>query len=204
MSHAKAYKFKHNNLQDIKTLCERVKKNSHVSNADPVEIYIVTESVFSMDGDTPDLIPLASFCQENNLKLIIDEAHALGVYGLGLVNELQIENKVFATILTFGKGLGCHGASILGSSNLKEYLVNFSRSFIYTTALPPHSVATVNVAFQHLISEIKKKDSEIKKLHSNIQFFKNVIKELGLDVLFLDSNSAIQCCVVSGNDEVKQ
>jgi len=204
MSHANAYKFKHNNLQDIQTLYTRIKTNSHVSNADPIEIYVVTESVFSMDGESPDLNSIASYCQENNLKLIVDEAHALGVFRLGLINQLQLEDKIFATILTFGKGLGCHGAVILGSKHLKEYLVNFSRSFIYTTALPPHSVATIYAAFQQLSIEVEKKGSEIQKLNSNIQLFKKEVKKLELDKHFIESNSAIQCCIVSGNDNVKQ
>lgn len=203
MSHAKSYKFKHNEIQDLASLCKRLNKNRHVSNAEPIEIYVVTESVFSMDGDSPDINALASFCQENNLKLIVDEAHALGIYGLGLVNQLKLEDKVFATILTFGKGLGCHGAAILGSKLLKEYLVNFSRSFIYTTALPPHSVATIYSALQQLKCEIEKEDSEIQKLNSNILFFKNEIKQLDLDKHFIESNSAIQCCILSGNEKVK-
>ncbi|MBV1923569.1 MAG: pyridoxal phosphate-dependent aminotransferase family protein [Flavobacteriaceae bacterium] len=203
MSHARAYKFKHNDLQDVQTMCKRIKKNNHVSNAEPIEIYLVTESVFSMDGDSPDLKSLVSICEEHSLNLIIDEAHALGVYGLGLVHQLNIEDKVFATILTFGKGLGCHGAAILGSTFLKEYLVNFSRSFIYTTALPPHSVATINTAFQELVLDTKAENSAIKKLNSSINIFKTEIKLLGLDQHFIESNSAIQCCIISGNEKVK-
>ncbi|MFT4698656.1 MAG: 8-amino-7-oxononanoate synthase [Flavobacteriaceae bacterium] len=203
MSHANAYKFKHNDLKDIQTLCTRIKNKRHVSNADPIEIYVVTESVFSMDGDSPDLNTLASYCQENNLKLIVDEAHAVGIFSLGLVHQLKLEDKVFATILTFGKGLGCHGAAILGSKLLKEFLVNFSRSFIYTTALPPHSVATIYSALQQLKLESEKEDSEIQKLNSNILFFKNELQQLDLDKHFIASNSAIQCCIISGNEKVK-
>ena len=106
-----------------------------------------------MDGDSPDLKSLAKFSSEAGYFLIIDEAHATGVFGHhgeGLVQELGIEEQVFARIHTFGKGLGCHGAAILGSSELRDFLINFSRSFIYTTALPPHSVATILAALKFL------------------------------------------------------
>ena len=83
--------------------------------------------------------------------LILDEAHSVGVVGDsggGLAQELSSE--VFARIVTFGKALGCHGAAILGSEKLKQYLVNFSRSLIYTTGLPPHSLATILLSYQEI------------------------------------------------------
>ena len=93
-----------------------------------------------MDGDTPDLKALTELCEIYNALLIIDEAHAFGVFGKkghGLVQDLGIENKIFVRLVTYGKALGCHGGAILGSTALKEYLVNFSRAFIYTTGLSP-------------------------------------------------------------------
>ena len=71
--------------------------------------------------------------------MVVDEAHALGIFGEqgeGLVQSLGLEDKVFARIMTFGKGLGCHGAAILGSQELKSFLVNFARSFVYNFSLP--------------------------------------------------------------------
>jgi len=145
---------------------------------------------------------------------VIDEAHATGVFGpdgAGVVQELGIQDKVFARIITFGKALGCHGAAILGSTTLKEYLVNFARSFIYTTALPPHSVATILASYQYLknkpeLAEVNPEHvegPEIKKLKQNIQFFKAEIVANKLQSFFTESNSAIQSCILPGNEKVK-
>ena len=84
-------------------------------------IYVITESVFSMDGDTPDLHSFAAFCKKHHCYFIVDEAHAVGVFGnqgVGLLQQLGIENQVFARIITFGKAMGCHGAVVLGSTAL--------------------------------------------------------------------------------------
>ena len=195
LSNAKAYKFAHNNLNDLSDTLTRVNKNNKES------IYTVTESVFSMDGDSPNLTALSKLCLNHNANLIIDEAHAIGLFGatgFGIVQELGLENEVFARIVTFGKAMGCHGAAILGSTQLVNYLVNYSRSFIYSTALPPHSIASIYFAYEELI-----KTKEVDKIHLNIQFFKSEIKRLGLEDVFMDSDSAIQCCIISGNEHVK-
>ena len=195
MSHAKSYKFKHNNLQDLDNQCE-IHRNKISEDA---SIYIVTESVFSMDGDSPDLQALSEFSSRTNTYLIIDEAHAVGVFNLGLVQNLGLEKAVFARIITFGKALGCHGAAILGSADLKDYLINFSRSFIYTTALPPHSLATISTAYKAL------NHSEAREqLQANIEHFKNEIRKNGLSEMFIQSASAIHCGIISGNKQVKQ
>jgi 8-amino-7-oxononanoate synthase len=152
MSNAKSYKFQHNNPDDL----ERIILKITTQNPEPRTLYLVTESVFSMDGDCPNLEELVSISNKYNCHLVIDEAHALGVFGEigeGLVQNLDIQNDVFARIITFGKGLGCHGAAIIGSEELKSYLVNFARSFIYTTGLSPHSVATIYIAYQQLQKE---------------------------------------------------
>ena len=209
MSRAKAYKFKHNDIEDLRGHIERSRNKNNES-----EIYIVTESVFSMDGDIPDLRTLAEFAEKQHCFLVIDEAHATGVFGsdgAGMVQELGIQDKVFARIITFGKALGCHGAAILGSTALKEYLVNFDRSFIYTTALPPHSVATILASYQYLknkpeLAEINPEHvegSEIKKLKQNIEFFKAEVVANKLQSFFTESNSAIQSCIIPGNEKVK-
>ena len=197
MSNANAYKFKHNNLRDLQTkLLNRTQSKSRES-----DIYIVTESVFSMDGDSPDLVTMSEICKNHKAHFIVDEAHALGVFnnnGSGLIQELNLENDVFARLVTFGKGLGCHGAAILGSKVLKQYLVNFARSLIYTTGLPPHSLAIIKIAYEELSNS-----SEIETLHKNIKFFKSEITRLHLDSRFIKSDSAIQSCIVTGNDNVK-
>jgi 8-amino-7-oxononanoate synthase len=198
MSHAKSYKFKHNDFDDLEKLLLKLTTN----NSQPTTFYIITESVFSMDGDSPNLEELTNLSEKHNCFLVIDEAHALGVFGekgQGLVQSLQLQDKVFAQIITFGKALGCHGAAILGSNELKSYLVNFARSFIYTTALSQHSVATILIAYQQL--EIEKK--ALQSLKNNIQFFNQNKIQLGLKPLFVYGKSAIQCAIIPGNEKVK-
>jgi 8-amino-7-oxononanoate synthase len=193
LSNAKAYKFQHNDFEDLERLILR--------NQEGV-IYVVTESVFSMDGDTPNLEELVAVSNKYNCYLVIDEAHALGVFGEkgeGLVQMLGLQDHFFARIMTFGKGLGCHGAAILGSTELKSYLVNFARSFIYTTGLPPHSVATILVAYQYLETE---KDT-LHLLRKNIVHFNQEKNLLGLKPMFVRSKSAIQSAIIPGNEKVK-
>jgi len=195
---AKSYKFKHNDLEDLKKKCH-VEHNLGLQEA---EFYIVTESVFSMDGDSPNLKKLVNFSNANNYHLVVDEAHAIGVYGKngeGLVQEMGLQNQVFARIITFGKAMGCHGAAILGSKILKNYLVNFARSFIYTTGLPPHSIATIIAAYANLVSS----ENPQQKLQEKILLFNVEIEQLGLRGRFIKSNSAIHCCIVPGNDKIK-
>lgn len=195
MSTAKSYKFKHNDIED---LTKKIKTISTQFDATNHEIYIVTESVFSMDGDSPNLVELIRFCKQHQYHLIVDEAHALGVFGEhgeGLLQELGLEKDVFARIYTFGKALGCHGAAILGSNELKTYLINFARSFIYTTGLSPHTVATIKIAYQELA-----KTNEIIHLQENISTFKKAVESLP----FIPSNSAIHCYVIAGNENVKK
>lgn len=200
MSNAKAYKFLHNDFEDLEKLI--LKFQPTTDNQQPTRIYIITETVFSMDGDAPNLEELISLTEKYNCYLVVDEAHALGVFGEkgeGLVQSLGLQNKVFARIMTYGKGLGCHGAAILGSHELKSYLVNFARSFIYTTALSPHAVATILIAYQHL----EKEQEALQKMKSNIVYFNQQKMLLGLKPMFVYSKSAIQCAIIAGNQNVK-
>lgn len=197
MSNAKSYKFDHNDLEDLERKINNLKLKINDN-----EIYIVTESVFSMDGDSPELENLANLSEKYNCKLVIDEAHALGVFGnngQGLIQELHLRDRVFARIMTFGKGLGCHGAAILGSQELQDYLVNFARSFIYTTGLSPHSVASILIAYQ----ELKKQAETITELRNNIQFFNQQKTLLSLKQVFVQNKSAIQSAIIPGNEKVK-
>jgi 8-amino-7-oxononanoate synthase len=195
MSTAKAFKFQHNDLEDLE-------KHILKFTSDTSELYIVTESVFSMDGDTPNLEQMLFLSEKYRAYLIVDEAHALGVFGNtgeGVVQSLGLQDNVFTRIITFGKGLGCHGAAVLGSESLKSYLVNFARSLIYTTGLSPHSIATILQSYSYL----EKEKNAIEKLKSNIVFFNQEKVRLGLKPIFVYSKSAIQCAIIPGNEKVK-
>ncbi|HEA28384.1 MAG TPA: pyridoxal phosphate-dependent aminotransferase family protein [Leeuwenhoekiella sp.] len=208
MSLAKSYKFKHNDLEDLEKKCLAERSRSPVEK----EIYVVTESVFSMDGDSPQLQKMADLCEKYQAKFVVDEAHAVGVLGeknLGLVQEIGLKDQVFARLVTYGKAMGCHGAAILGNTDLKIYLVNFARSFIYTTALPPHAVATILASYEQLVdknfltSAVEGAFDEFQNLRQNIKTFSDQLATCNLHPLFIKSDSAIQSAVISGNDRVK-
>jgi 8-amino-7-oxononanoate synthase len=188
MSSAKNIKFRHNDLGHLASLLEKF---------DEQEVYVVTESLFSMDGDMPDLSELTSLCNRFGARLVLDEAHAIGLTRAGLACELGLESQVFARIITFGKALGCHGAAVLGSEGLIDYLVNFSRSFIYTTALPPHSLACIIAATEMLNSDIG--TSAIESLHHNIGSFRSVVSQASVDKQFSTGKTAIQVFNCLGN-----
>ena len=194
LSNARSVKFKHNDLKD---LIKKFKNAKHSSG----NTYVVVESIYSMDGDKSPLKEISDYCWENSIYLIVDEAHATGIYGVkgnGLVVELGLEKHVFARVYTFGKAMGSQGAVVVGAEELKSFLINFARSFIYTTAMSLHNLITLKYAFEEL--EIS---DEPKKLLKNISFFKEVIKSGNFEDLFLPSDSAIQSCVISNTKDVR-
>ncbi|MFX0556320.1 aminotransferase class I/II-fold pyridoxal phosphate-dependent enzyme [Maribacter sp. CXY002] len=202
LSLAKSYKFAHNDLESLKNKIEQALKSSE--GIFDSEIYIVTESVFSMDGDSPDLQALVAHCNSNSYRLVVDEAHSVGVYGKngeGLLQEMNLHQKAFARIVTFGKAMGAHGAAILGDASLKQYLVNFARSLIYTTGLPPHGVATIISSYSYIKENGK---AEQNKLSENITFFKERLKKLNLEDYFTKGNAPIQSCIIGNTEKAKK
>ncbi len=146
LSDGKFFRFPHNNMEALEKLLIREREN--YKNA-----FIITESVFSMDGDIEDLKKIIELKKKYNCNLIIDEAHAFGVFGekgLGVAEELGIINDVDLIVGTFGKAVGSMGAFVVGSKTLIDFLINKSRSFIFSTALPP-----INIAFTKWIIENK-------------------------------------------------
>lgn len=198
MGRAQAYKYAHDSPEDLLRLWERLARGKGGA-----QVYVVTESLFSMDGDLPDLSVLARICRDKGCHLVVDEAHATGVYGQGRdrVCELGLEGEVFARIITFGKAIGGHGAALLGSSGLKEYLVNFARSLIYTTALPPHALAGILAAYRYLA---QKGGEPLGRLFGNIERFREEIRVQGLSDRFVRSGGAVQSALVPGNDRARE
>ncbi len=169
LSNAKHIAFQHNDYQDLE---DKLKMNSGYDVT-----FIITESIFSMEGDKADLKKLAELATTYEVELIIDEAHATGLFGSkgsGLCNEAEIEEKCFARIYTFGKAIGSHGAVVVGNQKLKEYLINFSKNFIYSTALETHNLLCVKHTYLYLQNNINQLFS-INKLN---QYFKLKSKEL--------------------------
>lgn len=188
LSNARSLSFAHNDLQALEDKLGRSEG----------EKFVVVESIYSMDGDAAPLQELAALCYRYQAYLVVDEAHSTGIFGQGkgLVSVLGLEDKVFARLHTFGKAMGCHGAIWLGSSGLRNYLVNYSRSFIYTTALPPHSVAIAMAAYRHL----QQSPVEIEKLFDNIGLFRQLTAEVASH--FIASGSPIQSWIIPGNEAV--
>ncbi|MHA6249861.1 aminotransferase class I/II-fold pyridoxal phosphate-dependent enzyme [Pontibacter sp. CAU 1760] len=140
LSFAKCYSFRHNNVQDLR---------QKLQNANG-QVFVVVEAVYSMEGDTAPLPELAQLCEQAGAALIVDEAHALGLYGAkgeGLTVALGLQNQVFAQVITYGKAMGAHGAAVVGPQVLRDFLINYSRAFIYTTALPTHALVTLKCAY---------------------------------------------------------
>jgi len=188
LSFAQSFSFVHNDMADLR------KKIQQATGT----VFIVTESVFSMDGDICPLAELVTIAEENKAHLIIDEAHATGVIGdrgEGLVQQLGMQSAIFARVHTFGKACGCHGAVVLGSEQLKTYLINFSRSLIYSTALPEHAVGMIAESYR-LFPAMHAERQQLKRLidlfqHTDIAYEKLV------------SFTPIQGIVVPGNQAVK-
>jgi 8-amino-7-oxononanoate synthase len=189
LSYANRYSFKHNDLGSLEAKLKIAKGNC----------YVVIESVYSMDGDTPPLSEFLSLAEKYNAALIIDEAHAVGLYPKGLVCELDLQQRVFARVVTFGKALGGHGAIVLGSNNLRNYLINFARSFIYTTAASFHQLAAIKMAYQLL----KSSHEAVIGLKKNIELFKQAVNT-GENFTLLNSNSPIQCIILGGNEMARE
>jgi len=185
---AQSFSFLHNDLPDLAKKLALAKGN----------VFVVTESVFSMDGDMAPLKEIAALCLQYNAYLIVDEAHATGVTGSageGLVQQLGLQQQCFARVHTFGKALGCHGAVVLGSHLLRDYLVNFCRAFIYTTALPPAAVATIAAAYRLFPL------MHHERLH--LQTLINAFQSANIRFTKMHSLTPIQSVIIPGNEEVK-
>ncbi len=166
LSRAKCLPFRHNNLDSLE---RRLQK------ATP-PVFVLIESIYSISGDIAPLREIADLSTRYGAMLIVDEAHATGIRGLngeGLVTEYGQEDQVFARVHTFSKTIGVHGAAVLGNQILKDYLVNFSRPFIYTTALPPFSLAMIGCAYDKLQKEAKHHQYRLQQL---IHYFQHAFK----------------------------
>jgi 8-amino-7-oxononanoate synthase len=155
-----------------------------------------------MDGDMAPLKELASMAGEQNLKLIVDEAHSTGIYGKrgqGMVIEQQLQHAVFARVHTFGKALGCHGATVVGSAALRQFLINFSRPFIYTTSMPPYGVLTIKYVLRAL-----EHTNQREILKGNIRQFRDMVNQYGLTHHFMDSSGPIQCLVLGSVERIME
>jgi 8-amino-7-oxononanoate synthase len=186
LSRAKALPFKHNNTAHLES---RLKSCTTKSDR-----FICIESIYSTDGSMAPLSEICRIAKEYEAHLIVDEAHAVGAYGSqgrGLVAEQHLCSDVFAQVITFGKALGTHGAIILGNLTLKQSLINFATPYIYTTALPIHSLAAIKSSY-NLFPFMESERIHLQKL---VQLYRDNIPNY--------SKTHIQSVPIEGNQAVK-
>jgi 8-amino-7-oxononanoate synthase len=192
LSFAQSFSFLHNDCSDLEG---KLKKARSAGS----RIFVVTESVFSMDGDLAPLEEIIRLCNAYGAHCILDEAHATGVIGAageGLAQALGLQGDVFARIHTFGKAVGCHGAIVLGSERLRRFLINFCRPLIYTTALPPTSIGAIADAYR-LFPAMHAEREHLRQL---IDRFRQAVTGYQR----LNSDTPIQVVIVPGNAAVRK
>jgi len=190
-SGATAFSYTHNSVESLERLLEL-----HAGN-----IFIITESVFSMDGDLAPLKVIVDLSEKFSAALILDEAHATGVIGelgQGLAQHLNVQDRIFARVHTFGKAMGTNGAVVLGSNILRDYLINFCRPFIYSTAPNFLQLASVRVAYSYM----QNNDAPLKNLHQNMAYMRTLLKEQDL-LKPVSTDSAIFSFIIPGNEKVR-
>jgi 8-amino-7-oxononanoate synthase len=189
LSLASRFSFRHNDLHDLEN---KIKKSTG-------KVFIAVEAAYSMDGDHCPLAEIVALKKKYDINIILDEAHSTGILGengSGFAASLNLEQHIDIRIYTFGKAMGVHGACVVGSEKLIEYLINFARPFIYTTAMSPHAIVAIDAAFEFLTQNL------------NLQ---NVLKEkVNLFITDTDhiknrtlSYSPIQTIILNGGSHAK-
>jgi 8-amino-7-oxononanoate synthase len=170
-SRAAFWRFRHNDTNHLRSLLQKAQQENYN------RIWIVTESVFSMDGDRSPLDEISHLAEQFNALLFIDDAHAVGVWGekgLGLARAIP---NVDILLGTCGKTFGSFGAYVICSKRMKDFLINFCPGFIYTTALPPPVIGATQAA----LNMIPNMQQERKEYHQNARFFLESVRELGFN-----------------------
>jgi 8-amino-7-oxononanoate synthase len=189
LSLASRFPFHHNDVNDLEKKLQRIKEG---------HIFIAIESIYSMDGDESKLVEIVEVAEKFNASIILDEAHSTGLVGSkgeGLAVNKNLHTKIDIRIYTFGKAMGIHGACVVGTKALRDFLINFARPFIYTTAMPPHNIAAIESAFDFL--------------HDHPELQQTLARKIDLYLSSIEvnqrakSNSAIQTIIIPGNDSVK-
>lgn len=194
LGRVEAQPFRHNDLQHLEA---RLQKTSQTET-----VFVIVESLYSMDGDYAPLLEIAELCQEFQAALIVDEAHTFGWAGnrmLGLVEELGIKERVFARLITFGKALGSMGAAIVLDKEAGLWFCQKAHSAVYSTAPGPLHVLPNLIALHALLGEKFFEQRDI--LSHNIRYFDAKAKTLGQELIG-DSYSPIRGILVPGNEEL--
>lgn len=178
--------FRHNDIEHL--------KNRLANSSAYADRFICIESIYSTDGSIAPLTEICQLAREYEAYLIVDEAHAVGVCGpkgCGLVAEKNLADHVFAQIITFGKALGVYGAIILGSFSLKQSLVNFATSCIYTTALPFLTLAAIKCSYD-LFPEMDLQRSHLQRLVQKFRKFHPSTSKTHIQPIPIQGNRAVK------------
>ena len=194
LSSAKCVRYRHNDLKQL----ERLLDEHHRSYE---RIFIVTESIFSMDGDEADLQALVALKYKyNNVYLYVDEAHAVGLrgaYGLGCAEEKNLINDIDFLVGTLGKALASVGAFLICSRKIKDILTNRMRPFIYTTALPPINIKWTIFVLNHLAGFMQRRtylDAISKKVRDSLHEAKIATSSSSQIIPVIVGDSACALC----------
>lgn len=190
LSRAKHYRYKHSNIGHLKELIEN--KSPH---------FVITESIFSMQGCIAPIKEIIAVTQNFNSNLIIDDAHGIGILGKtggGICEEYIInQNQYACLILPLGKAFNGMGAIVAGRADIIEYILQFAKSYKYSTLLPPAVCSALQTALSTIINEKWRRELLIRK----IQFFINYASEIGLELISKDI-TPIKCITVSNNNQI--
>ncbi|MCF2909336.1 8-amino-7-oxononanoate synthase [Pseudoalteromonas sp. DL2-H2.2] len=184
-SQAKLTRFNHNDVGHLRARLEKSKAKHKL---------IVTEGVFSMDGDCAPLADIAQLAKTHNAWLMVDDAHALGVVGDNGLGSIERGVKPELLVITFGKAMACQGAAVLCSERVQQYLLQFSREYIYSTAMSPMLTDIAVSQFAQLRGAV----SQRAALKDNIAYFTQSAAQLGIAVM--PSDTAIQPIVLGSAD----
>lgn len=187
LSSAMHYRYQHNNIENLKDILTAKKTD-----------LIITESIFSMEGDIAPIKAISQIAQSANASILLDDSHGIGILGktgAGICEELNLNQNAIACLITpLGKAFGCSGAIISGNNKLIEGILQFARSYRYTTALPPAIIFAISKALVIIKSENWRRD-RLKKL---IIFFNTQAKERNLAQVSYDI-TPIRCIYISDN-----
>ncbi|MCA9182868.1 MAG: 8-amino-7-oxononanoate synthase, partial [Planctomycetales bacterium] len=150
------------------------------------KVLLLSESIFSMDGDAAPLVSLSEIAERYDTGLVVDEAHAVGVYGQrggGLLEELHLQSQVLAKLGTLSKALGCVGGYVAGDEKLIDYLVNHCRSYLFSTAAP----SLVVLAAQRTLQLLVNMQDERQSLRCTARLLRQRLSDLGLGSSIGDS-----------------
>ncbi len=175
LSRAKIIAYKHNDMEDLRAKAKEAKESGQYN-----KIMVITDGVFSMDGDLAKLPEIVEIAREFDLITYVDDAHGSGVMGKGkgTVKHFGLEKEIDFQIGTLSKAIGVVGGYVAGSKQLIDWLKVRSRPFLFSTALPPGDVAAITAAVQMLLDSTELHD----KLWDNGNYFKAGLEKLGFDI----------------------